>query len=98
LLNVEIFNTLREAQIIIEGWRRHYNTIRAACFSPLQATNTSGRRARILRMAGCATPTGSASHAGVTANSQLTFHLDHPMQADQPLFWIEAGKRIGRRK
>jgi len=24
----EIFYTLREAQIVIESWRRHYNTIR----------------------------------------------------------------------
>jgi transposase InsO family protein len=28
LLNGEIFNTLKEAQIIIEQWRNHYNTIR----------------------------------------------------------------------
>ena len=28
LLSVEIFNSLREAQILIESWRRHYNTIR----------------------------------------------------------------------
>ena len=28
LLNGEIFFTLREAQIVIESWRRHYNTIR----------------------------------------------------------------------
>jgi transposase InsO family protein len=28
LLDGEIFYTLREAQIIIESWRRHYNTIR----------------------------------------------------------------------
>ena len=27
LLNGEIFNSLREAQIIIEGWRHHYNTV-----------------------------------------------------------------------
>ena len=26
LLNSEIFYTLKEAQIIIEQWRRHYNT------------------------------------------------------------------------
>jgi putative transposase len=25
LLNGEIFYTLREAQIVIESWRRHYN-------------------------------------------------------------------------
>jgi transposase InsO family protein len=28
LLSGEIFYTLREAQIVIESWRRHYNTIR----------------------------------------------------------------------
>jgi transposase InsO family protein len=28
LLNGEIFYSLREAQILIEKWRRHYNTIR----------------------------------------------------------------------
>ena len=28
LLNGEIFYTLREAQIVIESWRRHYNTVR----------------------------------------------------------------------
>jgi transposase InsO family protein len=29
LLNGEVFYSLREAQIIIEGWRRHYNTRRS---------------------------------------------------------------------
>ncbi len=28
LLNMEIFTTLREAQVLIEQWRRHYNAIR----------------------------------------------------------------------
>ena len=28
LLNGEIFYSLKEAKIIIEGWRRHYNTVR----------------------------------------------------------------------
>ncbi len=28
LLNRELFYSLREAQIIIEGWRKHYNTQR----------------------------------------------------------------------
>src|SRR5262249_52203341 len=43
----------------------------------IQATSTRGVRARIRRVAGCATPTGSAGHAGATANLKLTFHLDH---------------------
>jgi putative transposase len=28
LLNGEIFTTLREAQVLIEAWRRHYNAVR----------------------------------------------------------------------
>ena len=28
LLNIEIFYTLKEAQVLIETWGRHYNTIR----------------------------------------------------------------------
>ncbi len=28
ILNGEVFYTLREAQILIERWRRHYNTVR----------------------------------------------------------------------
>jgi putative transposase len=28
LLNVEIFTTLREVQVLIEAWRRHYNAVR----------------------------------------------------------------------
>ena len=33
------------------------------------------------RVAGCATPTDSAGHAGATANPKLTFHLDHSVGA-----------------
>jgi hypothetical protein len=70
LLNGEIFYTLREAQIIIESWRplQHGQTARIA------RTNRHSPR----RVARCATPTGSAGHAGATANLKLTFHLDHP--------------------
>jgi putative transposase len=28
LLNGEIFHSLAEARVVIEGWRRHYNTVR----------------------------------------------------------------------
>src|SRR5262249_42713487 len=41
LLNGEIFYTLREAQIVIESWRRHYNTIR-----PHAQSDTSHQRPR----------------------------------------------------
>jgi hypothetical protein len=80
----ESFYTLREAQIVIESWRRHYNTIRRPRLNRIQATSTRGVRARIRRVAGCATPTGSASHASATASLKLTFHLDHSVGANQP--------------
>ena len=67
LLDGEIFYSLREARIVIESWRRHYNTIR-----PYASLGYCLRR-----VAGCATPTGSAGHAGATASLKLTFHLDH---------------------
>jgi hypothetical protein len=67
LLNGEFFYTLREA----------------ACLARLQATSTRGVPARLRHVAGCATPTGSAGHAGATANLKLTFHLDHSPGADQ---------------
>jgi len=35
-------------------------------------------------VAGCATSTGSAGHAGATTNLKLTFHLDHSVGADHP--------------
>src|SRR5262249_44705811 len=37
----------------------------------------------IRRVAGCATPTSSAGHAGATASLKLTFHLDHSAEADE---------------
>ena len=82
LLNGEIFYTLREAQIVIESWRRHYNTIRPHASIGYKPPAPRGVRACIRRVAGCATPTGSAGHAGATANLKLTFHLDHSVGAD----------------
>src|SRR5438034_2141421 len=55
----------------------------AACLARLQATSTRGVPARIRRVAGCATPTGSAGHAGAMANLKLTFQPDHSAGADQ---------------
>ena len=82
LLNGEIFYTLREAQIVIESWRRHYNTIR-----PHASIGYKPPAPEVFVPAfaawPCATPTGSAGHAGATANLKLTFHLDHSAGADQ---------------
>src|SRR5579863_4485394 len=65
--------------IVIESWRRCYNTVSAARLSGLQTASTGGLRARVRRVAGCATSIGSAGHAGATASAELTFHLDHSM-------------------
>jgi hypothetical protein len=62
----EIFYTLREAQIV----------------APVQAASTGGICPCLRRVAGCATPTGSAGHASVTASLKLTFHLDHSVGAN----------------
>ncbi len=68
LLNGEIFYTLKEAKIIIEGWRRYYNTI-----MPPLITATSPACTRDSTMAGSATPTSFAGHpsASYKPNRQL---------------------------
>jgi len=71
LLNGEVFYTLREAQIIDPTAR----------IASLQTSSTGGLRASPHRVAGFATSTGSAGHAGLTTSSQLTFDLDHSMKA-----------------
>src|ERR671911_2658440 len=66
-----------------------------ACFSGLLATGPGGVRASLRRMAGCATPTGSAGHApgGAQTDHELTFKPDHPRGADHSQ---GAGQSIGR--
>src|SRR6188474_999778 len=51
---------------------------------------TSGMRVRrvhacVRGMAGCTTPINSVRHAGPTVTPNLTFHMDHPVGADQRL-------------
>jgi len=70
LLNGEIFYSLKEAQIIIEQWRRHYNTKRPHSATTqctgLPPTGPGGRRAD-----------------GPKTGHALTFILDHLNRADQ---------------
>ena len=61
LLDGEIFYTLREAQIVIESWRRHYNAVRPHASLGYQPPAPEARRR--CRMAGCAHPDRSAGHA-----------------------------------
>ncbi|MBK8008359.1 MAG: transposase [Rhizobiales bacterium] len=69
LLTHEIFYTLKEAQIMIEAWSRHYNTIRphsSLGYRPLanEAIVCSGQQNRWHKM-----------------QLKLTFKTDHPSGA-----------------
>ena len=44
LLNMELFDTLKEAQVLCEWWRQGYNTIHAAQIAGLPASGTRGDR------------------------------------------------------
>jgi hypothetical protein len=70
---------LREAQIVIESWRRHFNTIRPHASLGYKPPAPEVFRACIRRVAGCATSTSFAGHASTKAGLELTFHLDHPL-------------------
>src|SRR5262249_36253492 len=55
----------------------------AARIARIQTASTAGICPCLRRVAGCATPPGSAGHASATASLKLTFHLDHSVGADQ---------------
>jgi hypothetical protein len=82
LLDGEIFYSLAEAKILIEGWRRHYNTVRPNG-SLGYTTGPGGLRPSDGRAGGCANPTSYAARASVQAIHELTFKLDQPVGADQ---------------
>jgi transposase InsO family protein len=81
LLDGEIFYSLKEAQVIIESWRRHYNTVRP------HGSLATGRRLRRCSCPPCPrglvrTPGQPRRRTGGKAVTPLTFHPDHPMGAD----------------
>jgi hypothetical protein len=78
LLNAEIFYTLREAQIVIEGWRKHYNT-QAALVARLQTTGTGSAY-----LVNCPTRTSFTGNVDrdFKVGHELTFHPDRLMGAD----------------
>jgi putative transposase len=59
----EIFYSLKEAQIVIESWRRHFNTPRPHGSLGYRPPAPTGVRASLRRMVGCAHPTCFADHA-----------------------------------
>ena len=77
LLDGEIFYSLREAQVVIESWRRHYNSVRPHASLGYRPPAPEVFVPAFAAAAGSpATPT-----VGVHANA-LTFVPDHPMGAD----------------
>jgi hypothetical protein len=85
LLEGEIFYSLKEAQVVIESWRRHYNAVRPHESLGYRAPAPGGLRPSAHRMAVCAPWIRSDGHApaGVATQVKLTFEPDHSMGADQ---------------
>ena len=84
MLDGEVFYTLKEAKIVIESWRRHYNAIRPHASLGYRAPSGGVCACACAhRVAGCAIPTSSTGHAptGTETHHELTFKLDHAMGA-----------------
>jgi putative transposase len=92
LLDGEIFYSLREAKVIIESWRRHYNAVRPhqslgyrppapEVFVPAIAARAALQlKANAQHSSG---PASAAARASPATNHELTFSLDHSVGADQ---------------
>jgi len=75
LLNGEIFYTLKEAQTVIESWRRHYNEVRphsALGYKPPAPEAVLCRLRNPDQLRRPPRPCAKAQHA-------ITFKSDHPM-------------------
>lgn len=79
LLNGEIFTTLREAQVLIESWRRHYNAVRPHLVTRLPTAGTSGHLAASPRPG---LRSASASPRAGQIGRSLTCRLVSSMGAD----------------
>jgi putative transposase len=93
LLDGEIFYSLAEARIVIESWRRHYNTERPHGSLGYKPPAPEVFIPAFAARAGSATPTSAAARASREANHQLTFALDQSLGADQgegrtPISWL----------
>jgi hypothetical protein len=82
LLDGEIFYMLAEARIIIESWRRFYNTLRphgSLGYKPPAPEVFIPASARAAAHSQPALP----PRTGAQAVNALSFYLNHPMLADQ---------------
>jgi hypothetical protein len=84
LLEGKIFYSLREAQIVIESWRRHFNTVRPHA--------SLGYRPPAPEVLVPRQPAGPASR-GAKASPELTFHKDHSVGAGH--FRCGRGRQAG---
>ncbi len=73
LLNGEIFYTSKEAQIITENWRQHYNTIRPHSSLGLAIAWPAGAKRTCF---------AGHPHRSAKTKHALTVTPDHPMGAD----------------
>ena len=60
LLNMEVFNSLAEAKVLIEQWRRHYNTVRPHSSLGYRPPAPEVVLAGLSMLPGTPAPTGSA--------------------------------------
>ena len=79
--NGEIFYSLAEAKVLIEAWRRHYNTIRPHSSLGYRPPAPEAVPSPV-PPSGFAPPTASTGDGGDNA---LTIKLDHSMGADHDL-------------
>jgi putative transposase len=93
LLDGEIFYSLAEARIVIESWRRHYNTERPHGSLGYKPPAPEVFIPAFAARAGSATPTSAAARASREANHQLTFALDQSLGADQERRAVIKAKR-----
>ena len=68
LLACEAFNTLAEARVLIEQWRKHYNTVRPHSALGYRPPAPEVALSRVLTPAGTPSPAGSAAALGITMN------------------------------
>ena len=94
LLNGEIFYTLREAQIIVESWRRHYNTVRPHASLGYRPP---APEVFVPALAWPAAQPRPAGHANRSANTdpQLTYHPDHSTGAHHEFAELGINRQLG---
>jgi len=84
LLNGEIFYTLREAEVLIESWRRHYNTARPHSSLGYRPPAPEAIVARSdTPVPWLSTQPASQPRRSVRHGAAITFHPDHPKGSGQ---------------